>query len=250
MTATEHRLEPLELARLLHRLAAQGRAGVLQVPGQGARSTPARLALAGGFVHAIDVGPSAPVSSDAQIRYILRLRSVGEFLDGQKLSGKYAVEPLRPDSGIRQHLDAQSLPTEVLRQRLGSARFVVFSPPHSSSLHPEERSLIAFLSEPRTVPELLLVRDWSPLRAMKLLSILDALGCLHLGGSSQQLAEAWGLLELQPGASADDIKHAYRRLVRMLHPDHHQSAAPEVQRALVERFSAVHTAYKLLLSSR
>lgn len=32
--------------------------------------------------------------------------------------------------------------------------------------------------------------------------------------------EAWEILGLQPNASADDIKAAHRRLMRMVHPDH------------------------------
>ena len=106
----------MELARALHQRAVHDRTGVLQIH---TRDGVRRIGLLRGHVYAIDPGPSAPVPPEAQLRYILRLRGQPEFVEGAKLSAKYAVEPLRPDLSIRQHVEAQAVPPEPLRERLG-----------------------------------------------------------------------------------------------------------------------------------
>ncbi len=233
----------MEIARALHQRAAHDRTGVLQIH---TREGVRRVGLLRGQVYAIDPGPRAPVAPEAQLRYILRLRGQTEFTDAAKLSGKYAVEPLRPDHSIRQHVEAQAVPHEPLRQRLGLQRFTVTAPPHSSSLHADEQAVLRLLSEARTVPELLTGGAWSPLRVMRLLVLLDALGCLAIGVPSAELAAAFAALELSADADLAEVRQAYRRLARGLHPDHHPQASPEELRVLTGRFTTVHAAYRLL----
>jgi|GEM_PF-2110612 tetratricopeptide (TPR) repeat protein len=57
-------------------------------------------------------------------------------------------------------------------------------------------------------------------------------------------AGAWTVLEVEPGASDEEVKHAYRRLVLATHPDHHpdEPSAPE-------RFRMVQSAYEELLAA-
>jgi DnaJ-domain-containing protein 1 len=57
---------------------------------------------------------------------------------------------------------------------------------------------------------------------------------------------AWHLLGLEPGAAADDIRRAYRRLARSLHPDLHPQASDEERRSLSLRFAEVSEAYRTL----
>ena len=203
----------MELARALHQRAAADRTGVLHIH---TRDGVRRVGLARGQVYAIDPGPSAPVSPEAQLRYILRLRGQTEFTDAAKLSAKYAVEPLRPDASIRQHVEAQSVPPEALRLRLGQKRFTVTLPPHPSSLHADEQAALRFLSAPRTVPELLTGGTWSPTRILRLLVLLDALGSLTTGIASGELAAAFKQLELSADADLAELRQAYRRLARGL----------------------------------
>jgi hypothetical protein len=59
---------------------------------------------------------------------------------------------------------------------------------------------------------------------------------------------AWRVLGLPPGAALDDIKRAYRRLVRTLHPDTHPTATPAERRVLQDRFAEVTEAYRSLVA--
>lgn len=241
----------MEIVRHLHAQVARGHSGVLVLPARDAEEPARRIGLRQGLVYAIDAGPNAPVSSEAQLRFLLRQRSRPEFLSAAQLSRRYAVEEFRPDLCIRKHIDAQALPPEPLRQRIGSRRIAVTIPPHPSALHVEEQAVVRFLAEARTVPELLeqgaRAGAWSPLRAMRLLVVLDALGALMVGEMGGALADAFALLELTSTATTDEVKQAYRRLARQLHPDSHPAIDADAYRELTNRFTALHAAYRLLL---
>jgi hypothetical protein len=234
----------MEIARALHQRSVHERTGVLEVT---TREGVRRVGLLRGQVYAIDPGPHAPVSAESQLRYVLRQLGQPHFVEGARLSGRFAVDPLRPDASIRQHVEAQAMPHEPLRQRLGQQRFTAAATPHPSSLHADEQALVRYLAEPRSVTELLTGGAWSPLRALRLLVLLDALGCLAVGMRSAELAAAYGRLELSTDADLAEIRQAYRRLARGLHPDHHPHASTDEQRELTSRFAAVNTAYRLLL---
>lgn len=59
---------------------------------------------------------------------------------------------------------------------------------------------------------------------------------------------AWVLLGVPRDATPDELKRAYRKLARALHPDLHPHATDEERSELSRRFSAVTTAYHELLS--
>lgn len=245
MSADHDRIPgPLEIARLLHSHAARSQRGVLVVD---VRTGPRRVLLREGFVAAIDAGPHAPVAPEAQLRYILRLRGRPSFRTDETLSARFGVTPFRPDLTIRQHIEAQELAHEPLRQRIGAQAVSISLPPHSSALQADEQAMVGFLSAaPRTVVELLQAPGWTPLRALRFLVVLDALGALQVGLPGAA-AEALAVLGLSPGATLDEIKRAYRTQARTLHPDLHPHATPAEHRALTARFAALHAAYRRLV---
>lgn len=57
---------------------------------------------------------------------------------------------------------------------------------------------------------------------------------------------AWQALGLSPGAAAFEIKRAYRRLARAVHPDLHPDATDGERRVLATRFHALTEAYRAL----
>ncbi len=59
---------------------------------------------------------------------------------------------------------------------------------------------------------------------------------------------SWRILGLPPGAQVDEIKRAYRRLARTVHPDLHPGATDEERRALQARFVEITDAYRTLVA--
>jgi hypothetical protein len=60
-------------------------------------------------------------------------------------------------------------------------------------------------------------------------------------------ASAWDALGLRAGAGIDEIKRAYRRLARDVHPDLHPHASDAERSALQARFAALSDAYRALV---
>ncbi len=60
--------------------------------------------------------------------------------------------------------------------------------------------------------------------------------------------DAYATLGLRQGADANDIKRAYRRLVRELHPDTNPHATSRERIHLSERFQRVTEAYRVLVA--
>lgn len=244
---------PFTITRAVHLHLRRSDSGVIGIAGapDGAKR---RLAIHDGQVIAIDAGPGAPVQPEAQLRFLLRLRGPTEFAPRERLSARFSVDPFYPDRALRQHIDAQKLPHEPLRQRIGGERVAVVMPPHSSALEAGEETLVAFLGTAKTVPELLQHGALSPLRTLQLLVFLDGLGALLLGREAEQaerfttaaLRDALAVLELPTTARADELRAAYRRLARSLHPDAHPGLSAAEQRELTDRFARVHAAYRLL----
>jgi DnaJ-like protein len=62
----------------------------------------------------------------------------------------------------------------------------------------------------------------------------------------QPLGWAYEALELDPSASLQEIKVAYRRLAQLYHPDHN----PGFTQQAAERFASINAAYEALLDAR
>lgn len=234
---------PLEIAQLVYEHTARGHRGLIEVE---TAKGHLRLQLGSGFVLAMDLGPHAPAGSESQVRYLLRARGMARFRLGQGLSGRFAIDPFRPDAGIRQHVEAQNLSTERLRERVGQKSLTVSLPPHPSALFSEEREIVSWLEQAQTIEQLLQRGALPSSRLLRLLVYLDALGVLVVGLATGQLAAAYALLELPASATSSDVKSAYRRLARTLHPDQFPGASSAELRALSDRFAAVAAAYRLL----
>ncbi len=234
---------PLEIAQLVYEHTARGHRGLVEV--ETAKGL-LRLQLGSGFVLAMDVGPHAPVGSESQVRYLLRARGSAQFRLGHTLSGRFAIDPFRPDASIRQHVEAQVLSTERLRERVGQKPLTVSLPPHPSALLSDEREIVSWLQQAQTIDQLLQRGELPSSRLFRLLVYLDALGVLVIGLATGQLAAAYALLELPASATRADVKSAYRRLARSLHPDQFPGASLTELRARSDRFAAIAAAYRLL----
>jgi DnaJ-domain-containing protein 1 len=67
-------------------------------------------------------------------------------------------------------------------------------------------------------------------------------------GSVVERIKAYALLGLDDGASADQIKSAFRRLAQVHHPDRYRELGPEAVAAATESFRRMKAAYDYLLA--
>ena len=240
-------LPGLLLWDLSHRL----RSGVTLAEVRGLRASPVRIELFRGWVHAIDWFPlkwtlgAAPSSGEEQLRVLLKRDDVDwRFDEKLPLLKRGAVPPFHPAAVIRNALAADG---DAFRARVrGSARLQLVSQPHASCIGQDERALVALLASPRTLEELDRALVTPPPRVARLCAFLEAVGALSVE-SELSLASAYALLELGDGAGAEEIKRAYRRLARALHPDVHPNASVDELRELERRFAAVSAAYRRLV---
>ncbi|HEY0979055.1 MAG TPA: TerB family tellurite resistance protein, partial [Flavobacteriales bacterium] len=76
---------------------------------------------------------------------------------------------------------------------------------------------------------------------------LDALGAMH---NRPAPASAYTILEVDAGASDDEVKKAYRRAVMKHHPDKMAHLGEEFQRSAAEKFKKVKDAYERIQRER
>lgn len=233
----------MDIARILYARSSTSATGVLHVY---SRSGTRRIELQKGWVHAIDAGPSAPARPEAQLRYVMRLRAPAEFHPDATMQAWRVIPPFHPAPSIRNHIEAQHVTPEQVRRRIGQNRVAISIPPHQSCIGWDEKPLVAFMSQPHTLREIESAGICPPLRTLRLIIFLDAIGALSIYPVAHPLADAYALLGLAPGATPDQIKSAYRRLARELHPDVHPHASLPERNALAARFAAIHAAYRRL----
>jgi DnaJ like chaperone protein len=58
------------------------------------------------------------------------------------------------------------------------------------------------------------------------------------------------VLGVEKGASAEDIKKAYRKCAMKYHPDRVATLGPEVQKAAAEKFRQIQEAYETIKRQR
>lgn len=66
--------------------------------------------------------------------------------------------------------------------------------------------------------------------------------------SSSGIDHFYSVLGLEKNASMEEVKAAYRRLVKLTHPDRFAKEAPEVQKQMSEKFREIQAAYESLMS--
>lgn len=64
-----------------------------------------------------------------------------------------------------------------------------------------------------------------------------------------QLSESYAVLELDPSATAEEIKNAYLDLVKVWHPDRYLKESPRLRRKAEEKLKQINLAYERLCST-
>jgi hypothetical protein len=240
-------------AKLLWGLGHDVASGTVLVRLQGQRLSPVRIELYRGWVHAIDLFPiqtivgKAPGRGEDTLRLLFK-RSDADWSFDPLLPAlkRGACPPFHPAAVVRNVIAASG---DAFRARtVAGARLQLLRAPHASCIGLDERTLVSFLTQPHTLAEVDAARLCPPARAAALLAFLEAVGALTVDADLSR-RQALALLELGDSASADEVKRAYRRLARTLHPDAHPAAAAAELRELERRFAAVAAAYRRLSSS-
>ena len=66
----------------------------------------------------------------------------------------------------------------------------------------------------------------------------------------QEMDSAYKILEIEKSASNDEVKKAYRKLVKKHHPDKVQQLGPEHLKGAQEKFLKIQEAYEKIKKER
>lgn len=78
----------------------------------------------------------------------------------------------------------------------------------------------------------------------------DYQSLLSLYKQTKDVNWAYKVLEIEPSASDDEVKKAYRRMAMKYHPDKVTSSDPALQQQATEKFRAINEAYEHIKNTR
>ena len=78
--------------------------------------------------------------------------------------------------------------------------------------------------------------------------VKEGASMLNLGGSS--LNEAYKVLEIEPTATNDEVRAAYRRLALKHHPDRVATLGEDIKKAAEEKFQSINNAKEQIYKAR
>jgi hypothetical protein len=215
----------------LHRSAATGTLELAEDRGR-----VHRIYLVQGLVAAVDLEEATPplaeilrrdrAADDQVIRQSLLRAMTSQRLLGEVLVDDFRVAPSVVGRALREQIVARLAVLERLVDARVSFRVAVRAP---------RGALGTRVGGPLGPGEFLHGRRRARERAG------------HLAPASSD-GSAWQVLGVEPGTRAEEIRRAYRRLARQLHPDMHPEATDEERRALSVRFAEVSEAYRTLVA--
>jgi DnaJ-domain-containing protein 1 len=250
-----------ELIKLLYRLGRHAANGVLTLSARTVR--PEVFVLRRG----------AAVCGDGELArrgLIARLaRSAAEpsiaaaFEGGVAACPPGALQQVALAAWVRSHLEAQldgSL-AELLQRELAGVRLALRTELAPEPLDEADRRMLAAMAQPRRLDQIWPLARVARFRMLAFLHFLHGAGALHVEGVAAERvapgdrasrhdprrAAAQRLLGVDPGADADAVKRAYRRLARSLHPDLQPEADAQHRRMLERRFAELTAAYEALV---
>jgi DnaJ-domain-containing protein 1 len=229
------RLRATTLGDLLGALHRERSTGTLELVEDRGRTH--RVHVAAGRVVAVELDGAAPslaeilrrerATDDDVLRRSLLRAMASRRLHGEVLIDEFHLAPSVVGAALRRQVLARLGALDQLADARVSFR-VAMRPPrgalHASPLEPRE-----FLHGRRRAR----ARTPTPPPAVQSAS-LDV--------------TPWRILGLPPGSDASEVKRAYRRLARTVHPDLHPGATDEERRALEARFVALTEAYRALVA--
>jgi hypothetical protein len=223
------RLRVTTIGDLLGALHRTGASGTLELIEDRGRTH--RVHLTSGCVTAVEIdGASPPLAEllktagaldDVTLRRALLRALTSRRLVGEVLAADFHVAPDVIDGALREQLVLRLRALETIDDARISFRVTVRPPREALKDHPLQAS--EFLRGRRRA------RD-------------------RQSASPAPDSSAYTLLGVQRDADAAEIRRAFRRLARELHPDKHPHASDVERRALAIKFAQVAAAYQALVA--
>ncbi len=256
--------EPLgrgEFVRVAYRLGRAAATGVLTV--HVPRARPEVLVLRRGHLITSE-GDALGREAAARLAKLAALEGASWLFDG----GTHAYPPgavgrqLALVRWVRGHLEAQLDATraERLVAELAGVRLSVRAgeAPDPTTCDETDRRILAAMSVPRRLDQIWPLARTPRFRLLAFIHFLRSVGALAAVGIASERATGSGPHAIDPRAAAlrvlgvvgdgdrDELKRAYRRLARALHPDLHPAATDERRRELERKLAQVTAAYAQL----
>ena len=238
------------VARTLFLLSCQAQTGTLHVDvggAQGGGTSTSRIVIDAGWVHALANLGSRRERGDEMLRPWLRQLpddTKTRFEPSAAIGTWGRVTPFQPARVLREHF-VEGADRQGAHLGRYSGRLVLKAAPHPSCLEADEITAVRLLDGVRTAGDLLATRVIAAERLARLLAFLDEAGVLGYDDAAQ--VAAWAALGLPSGTTDDEVRRAYHRLARTLHPDLHPDATVEERRSLEARLHALSVAYHRVL---
>ena len=164
----------------------------------------------------------------------------------------------------RSHLESQldAARARDLTRELAGVRLVALADrlPHGNSLDATDRRILDAMRMPRRLDQIWPLARTPRFRLLCFLHFLRSVGALREEGVSApkqpamvspgRQEKAMATLGLRDEAGPQDIKRAYRRLARSLHPDLNSARSVAHRRASEQRLVDVNSAYRELMQAR
>jgi DnaJ-domain-containing protein 1 len=254
-----------ELVRLIYRLGRHGASGVLTIrPASGSGATrPVVFVLRRGCA----VAPAGELARRTLAARLARLAAMDDLALAFE-GGVAGVVPPGAAHGVslaawaRAHLEQQldgSL-AEALVRELAGVRLLLRPELAPEPADEADRRMLAAMAQPRRLDQIWPLARTPRFRLLAFLHFLRAVDALEGTGVAAERAAPARALSIDPrrlaalrtlgidgGAEPDDVKRAYRRLARALHPDLQPDADAERRRLLERRFAEVTAAYEALV---
>lgn len=147
---------------------------------------------------------------------------------------------------------ARGVASELAGARVGLREELAPEPEH---LDETDQRILCCLAEPRRADEIAALSRAPRFRVLAFLFALRELDALELYGVAapalpERQRQARRTLGLSTDADRAQVKRAYRRLARALHPDLRPAVPADERRGLERKLAEINRAYRLLVRSR